>query len=360
MLTRNITLVSHHCCSKARNIVIYGRLFGSQLYTQTLIIPDLHPTNPSATIGNSFQLAWAQDKSFTESCRQAVDIEIAHVKALKHQQLNQLLCDIPQMFQGVNIRRLKRIVDKTIPIYAIKAKTEKLLWHQRLGHPCNKYLYNAHKFITGVPKFDCQTPVLDQCPTCIQAKQTKVPGGPHSTHVATQPYQGLSINFCFTGTSSKDSARKSDYKGINREMCWILVTDHFTGMKHGDMRISKGPPVQSLAHFLARYNPHCQDKYVYMDQGRELFNHPEVRNLFKKKGYDILPTGDDNSHQNGPVKQGHCTLANIICALLVGANLDIKFWPYAFYHVLCMSNALPERNATQSPIQLATGKPETT
>ena len=177
-----------------------------------------------------------------------------------------------------------------------------------------------------------------------------MPAGPHSTCLATQPYQGLSIDFCFTGTSSKDSTRKLDYKGINGETCWILITGHFTGMKHGDTRISKGPPLQWLAHFLARYNPPCQDKYVYMDQGGELFNHPEVHNLFKKKKYDTLPTGADNSHQNGPVEQGHCTLANTICALLVGANLDIKFWPYAFYHALCMSNALPERNATQSPI----------
>ena len=190
---------------------------------------------------NSFQLAQAQDKLFIEPCKQAVDVEIAHVKVLKHQQLNQSHHDIPHIFKGVNVRGLKAIVDKTIPVYAIKAKTEKLLWHQRLGYPCDEYLYNVHKFITGVPKFDRQTPVLDQCPTCIQSKQTKVPAGLHSTCVATQPYQGSSIDFCFTGTSSKDSARKSNYEGINGETCWILVTDHFTGMKHGDTRISKGP-----------------------------------------------------------------------------------------------------------------------
>ena len=71
------------------------------------------------------------------------------------------------------------------------------------------------------------------------------------------------------------------------------ITDHFTCMKHGDMRISKGPPLQWLAHFLAQYNLHCEGKYVYLDQGGELFNHLEVRNLFRKKGYDILPTGAD-------------------------------------------------------------------
>ena len=95
---------------------------------------------------------------------------------LNHQQLSQSLRDPPQMFKDVNICSFKRIMDKAIPIYALRAKTEKLLWHQCLGHPCDKYLYNAEdKFIDGVPKFDCKRPELFKCPTCIQAKETKVP-----------------------------------------------------------------------------------------------------------------------------------------------------------------------------------------
>ena len=91
---------------------------------------------------------------------------------------------------------LFNVVETSIPIHAIRAKTAKLLWDQRLGHPCNEYLYNAHKFIDGVPKFSGQTSVLNQCPTCIQAKQTKELPGKHTTRVATQPlYQGLSIDF---------------------------------------------------------------------------------------------------------------------------------------------------------------------
>ena len=97
---------------------------------------------------------------------------------------------------------------------------------------------------------------------------------------------------------------------------------------------------------------------AHLDQGGELFNHPEVRNLFEKKGYAIHPAGADDSRQNGPVERGHRTLANTIRALLIGANLDIEFWPYAFYHALRLQNAFPERNATASPISLATGKQE--
>ena len=39
-----------------------------------------------------------------------------------------------------------------------------------------------------------------------------------------------------------------------------------------------------------------------------------------------------------------------IRSLLIGANLDIKFCPYTFLHVLCIQNALPGAGQTDSPI----------
>ena len=74
----------------------------------------------------------------------------------------------------------------------------------------------------------------------------------------------------------------------------------------------KGPPLEWLAHFLSQCNPHCDDKHVHLDQGGELHHHPEVRNLFEKKGYTIYPTGADASRQNGPVERAHRTLGNTI------------------------------------------------
>eukprot|EP00980_Cylindrotheca_fusiformis_P030011 scaffold24183_cov269-Cylindrotheca_fusiformis.AAC.1 len=51
------------------------------------------------------------------------------------------------------------------------------------------------QYIDGVPKFKHMDSVLDKCPTCIRAKQTKEPAGPNTTRVATQPpYQGSTIS----------------------------------------------------------------------------------------------------------------------------------------------------------------------
>ena len=71
-----------------------------------------------------------------------------------------------------------------------------------------------------------------------------------------------------------------------------------------------------------------------MDQGGELYHNPEVQKLFTQKGYQLCPTGADSSHQNEPVECAHCTITDRIRCLLSGANLPIKFWPYAFHHSL--------------------------
>jgi len=169
---------------------------------------------------------------------------------------------------------------------------------------------------------DC---VLDICPTCIRSKQTKNAAGGNTTRMAEQPYQGLSIDFSFSGTHSKNTFnqfpigikvkkkfgdkmfkgkvirspedtternpdagnfgettqswraeyedkeqedcnehemeriaygnlprfdphkhRDDDYIGLNGETSWILVTDHFSRMKHGDTRVSKASPINWL------------------------------------------------------------------------------------------------------------------
>jgi GAG-pre-integrase domain len=162
------------------------------------------------------------------------------------------------------------------PILTIQAETERLLWHQRLGHPSDYYLYNAHKHVKGVPQFQHEHPVLDKCPTCIQAKQTKEPAGPHTTRTATAPYQGLSVDFSFSGVKSKDKSREIDFVGLNGEASWILVSDHFTQRLHGDTRVSKASPIAWLRHFLKNHSPHIRDKYVFLDQGGELYGNTIV------------------------------------------------------------------------------------
>ena len=50
----------------------------------------------------------------------------------------------------------------------------------------------------GVPQFKHGDGVLDKCPTCVRAKQTKEPAGPNTTRTATIPCQGSCANIKFT------------------------------------------------------------------------------------------------------------------------------------------------------------------
>ena len=123
------------------------------------------------------------------------------------------------------------------------------------------------------------------------------------------------MDFSFAGMKSKNKEREKDYLGLNGETSWILVTDHFTRRLHGDARVSKATPLAWLRHFLSTHAPRVPNKYVYVDQGGELYNNPEVKRLFKTYNYEIRPTGADASNQNGPVERAHLTVANAIRAI---------------------------------------------
>ena len=128
-------------------------------------------------------------------------------------------------------------------LHHLGVRAERLLWHQRLGHCSDNYLYHAHAHIDGVPEFKHHEGVLDQCPACIQGKMKKRAAGHVSTKKATRPWQGLSIDFAFTGQRSKNSDRTKFYQGLHGETCHVLIHDHFTGMLVGSSRLSKGAPL---------------------------------------------------------------------------------------------------------------------
>ena len=97
------------------------------------------------------------------------------------------------------------LIVQSILAYKIPVETKCILWHQRLGHPCNEYLYSAHKFIDGVLKFKGRSDVISKYSTCIKAKMPKTAPCPNSTKRAIHHSQGLSIDFSFSGIKSKNT-----------------------------------------------------------------------------------------------------------------------------------------------------------
>ena len=102
-------------------------------------------------------------------------------------------------------------------------------------------------------------------------------------------------------------------------------------MQYGKTSRSKASPIEWLCQWLQVYSPFVKDKYVFMDQGGEFYSNPDILNVSTNHHYKVHPTGTDSSHQNEPIKRAHRVIGDHVRALLIGANLGIKFWSYAFF-----------------------------
>ena len=254
--------------------------------------------------------------------------------------------------------------NRELSMYKLSVKQERLLWHQRLGHCGRDLLCRAHLFGEGIPKISGKTSAIENCPVCLAANMKARDRGDGVTRTATEVGQGLSIDFSFAGQASKNSqdkdrSRINDYVGIHGETCYLLLHDHASEKLHGVCRQSKAPPIAWLRRWLKKnVSSDVKDRYVFMDQGGELYKSKAIRDLFEKEfDYEIRVTGTAAHHQNGLVERSNQIVDRAIRAMLIGAGLEIKFWPYAFYHFLRLKNSvLPRREADMSAHQKLTGK----
>ena len=217
------------------------------------------------------------------------------------------------------------------------------LWHQRLNHINFRLLGEMHKYVKGVPKLGKPHP-LDKCATCMQEKLRKSNSSKRSSRRSTIPNQGISIDFGFIVQASKtDSTRVSRLQGLHGETCYCLIADHFTGALYGECFATKAPPIRFINNWLMKHAPRSdvRDKYVCMDLGGELGRSSEVVSIFEQAGYSIEFTSPNHSHQNGPVERPHQSIATALRTMLHGANLEPKYWPYAFHHYLRTYNCTP-------------------
>ena len=115
-----------------------------------------------------------------------------------------------------------------------------------------------------------------KCPTCLKINLTKNFGKKSLRDSIERPYQGLFIDFAFSGKVKRDEegvvieARRKDVKGMNDETAWILISDAQTRMLHGDTCFSKSSTVKYLEPFLQHYSPKCKNKWNVLDQEEAL------------------------------------------------------------------------------------------
>jgi len=143
--------------------------------------------------------------------------------------------------------------------------------------------------------------------------------GDGETRTATEPGQGLSLDFLFAGQHSKNATnleqmRINDYMGIHGDTCYLLLYDHATERLDGLCQQSKAPPIAWPKKWLTKnVKDEVKDRYVFMDQGGELHGSKAIRDLFEKEfGYEIRVTGTGAHHQNGLVERANQTMDKAI------------------------------------------------
>jgi len=126
------TYHAKHRKNSNKDVIIHGILIDDKCYTGALIPPDLSPSNPKATPANLSILAFESDPEFAEQCRKATVLAIHGYHEAVETQLHEEMTKLPIQFHSLPFHEY---IQANTPVSIIKAATERLLWHQRLGHP---------------------------------------------------------------------------------------------------------------------------------------------------------------------------------------------------------------------------------
>ena len=120
-----------------------------------------------------------------------------------------------------------------------------MLWHQRLIHCGSHSLQSASLYVDGVPNLSAfNFDDILKCPTCLKVNLTKNFGKKSLRNSVERPYQGLFIDFFFSGKIKRHKkgvvieASRADIEVMNGKTAWILSSDAQTRMLHGNTRLS--------------------------------------------------------------------------------------------------------------------------
>jgi hypothetical protein len=135
------TYHASHRKRKVQGVDVHGILRNGKCYTHALIPPNLDVDHPMATPATSSAPAIANDPEFAAACQRAT---IQAIYAYQEDKYAQLRVDLETVPMNMHQLPFHEYIQQNTPILTIQAETEWLLWHQRLGHPSDYCLYNAH------------------------------------------------------------------------------------------------------------------------------------------------------------------------------------------------------------------------
>ena len=244
------------------------------------------------------------------------------------------------------------ITDSFPTVNSLSKQAEFELWHQRLLHPGQTCMDHIHQCVDGVPTLKRHN--FHTCPICQEAKISHDYNHHVSPPKADRVGEIFSMDFGFV-KGNVDNRLVRSHDGYSS---YILIVDHKTRYTWVFLTKNKRPPTLMITKFLTAYGlKNNQVKIVRTDQGGELANSKEFKEVVSNCGYQVEITGAENSSQNGKAERPHRTLANMMRASLTNAGLHPKYWSDALLHSAFVKNRLPHSafNFKSTPYQELTG-----
>ena len=175
--------------------------------------------DPKATVLNSLEKSLAEDTEFFERVKVHSLKLIYEYMQDKHIELMLCLESLPKEYHSLPFHEY---FSKTIPISALNKEPEAMLWHQRRIHCGSHSLKSVSLCVDGVSNLSVfNFDDILKCPTYLKTNLTKNFGNKRLPDSVKRPYQGLFLDFFFSGKVKRDKegvvikASRKDVEGMN-------------------------------------------------------------------------------------------------------------------------------------------------
>ncbi|MBW0524484.1 hypothetical protein O181_064199 [Austropuccinia psidii MF-1] len=133
----------------------------------------------------------------------------------------------------------------------------------------------------------------------------------------------------------------------------LVVQDFLTRLKTAIPISDKAEAKIQLQHWMICFSNTCslQIKAVRTDNGSEFKNH-FFNDFLLKHGIEHEYSMPYEHHQNGRIKRKNCMQLEIARTCLIGGNLPVKLWSYAFKHATWIFNQTLHFDCKKTPYEL--------
>ncbi|KAG7546410.1 Integrase catalytic core [Arabidopsis suecica] len=210
---------------------------------------------------------------------------------------------------------------------AVKRKSDKALWHMRLGHPSSKVLSSV---LLNLDDFDsCTSDLKTICDVCVRAKQTRS-SFPESFNKAEECFSLIHCDVW--GPYKLASSCGAHY--------FLTIVDDHSRAVWTHLMLAKsevGPILQKfIAMAFRQFNK--QVKIVRSDNGTEFMS---LKAYFAENGIIHQTSCVYTPQQNGRVERKHRHILNIARSLLFQVALPTSFWGESVLTAAYLINRTP-------------------